>query len=121
MGSCSGTGVAACDGYRTGQDGARLRPRASEWPWRVKCVRIPLERQSPSATDFEGIARTQPMIKRILVGLGTSRSAESVVKHAIEIAKTNAAELLGVAVTDPTRLEWTGPRPIGVGVEALTT
>ena len=61
------------------------------------------------------------MIKRILVGLGTSRSAESVVKHAIEIAKTNAAELLGVAVTDPTRLEWTGPRPIGVGVEALTT
>ncbi|MEY3032219.1 MAG: hypothetical protein RLZZ622_694 [Planctomycetota bacterium] len=60
------------------------------------------------------------MIKRILVGLGTSRSAESVVSHAVELAKTNGAELLGLAVIDQTRLEWTGPRPIGVGVEALT-
>jgi len=71
-------------------------------------------------TDVEHLARTHPMIKRILVGLGTSRSAESVVKHAIEIAKANAAEVLGVAVIDQTRLEWTGPRPIGVGVETLT-
>ena len=61
------------------------------------------------------------MIKRILVGLGTSRHAESVVSHAIEIAKSQQAELLGVAVVDPSRLEWTGPRPIGVGVETLTT
>lgn len=60
------------------------------------------------------------MIKRILVGLGTSRSAESVVSHAVELAKANGAELLGLAVIDQTRLEWTGPRPIGVGVEALT-
>ena len=60
------------------------------------------------------------MIKRILVGLGTSRHAESVVSHAIEIAQSQQAELLGVAVVDPSRLEWTGPRPIGVGVETLT-
>ena len=60
------------------------------------------------------------MIKRILVGLGTSRHAESVVSHAIENAQSQQAELLGVAVVDPSRLEWTGPRPIGVGVETLT-
>ena len=59
-------------------------------------------------------------MKRILVGLGTSGHAESVVSHAIEIAQTQGAELLGVAVVDPSRLEWTGPRPIGVGVETLT-
>ena len=59
-------------------------------------------------------------MKRILVGLGTSRNAESVVSHAIEIAKMQGAELLGVAVVDPSRLEWTGPRPMGVGVETLT-
>ena len=59
-------------------------------------------------------------MKRILVGLGTSSHAESVVSHAIEIAQMQGAELLGVAVVDPSRLEWTGPRPIGVGVETLT-
>jgi len=60
-------------------------------------------------------------IKRILVGLGTSRTAESVTDHAIDIAKTRGAELTGLAVTDPVRLEWTGPRPMGVGVEERTT
>ncbi len=60
------------------------------------------------------------MIKRILVGVGTSQTAQSVAEHAVEIAKHFQAELLGVAVTDPLRLEWTGPRPIGMGVEAVT-
>ena len=59
-------------------------------------------------------------MKRILVGLGTSVHAESVVSHAIEIAQTQGAELLGIAVVDPSRLEWTGPRPIGVGVRNAT-
>ena len=59
-------------------------------------------------------------LKRILVGLGNSRTATSVTEHAIEIAKPRTAELVGVAVTDPIRLEWTGPRPIGVGVEEAT-
>lgn len=58
------------------------------------------------------------MIKRILVGLGTSRTAVSVAEHAIDIAKTHGAELAGVAVTDPVRLDWTGPKPMGIGVEA---
>ena len=40
-------------------------------------------------------------MKRILVGLGTSVHAESVVSHAIEIAQTQGAELLGIAVVDP--------------------
>ena len=62
---------------------------------------------------------TEP-IKRILVGLGNSRTARSVTDHAIEIAKSRAAELTGLAVTDPVRLEWTGPRPMGVGVEERT-
>ena len=61
------------------------------------------------------------MIKRVLVGLGTSRTAVSVTEHAVELATTFGAELLGLAVTDPLRLEWTGPRPIGVGVEAMTS
>ena len=59
-------------------------------------------------------------LKRILVGLGNSRTATSVTEHAIEIAKLRTAELVGVAVTDQIRLEWTGPRPMGVGVEEAT-
>ena len=59
-------------------------------------------------------------IKRILVGLGTSGTAASVTAHAIDIAKPRGAELVGLAVTDPVRLEWTGPRPMGVGVEEKT-
>jgi nucleotide-binding universal stress UspA family protein len=62
---------------------------------------------------------TEP-VKRILVGLGNSRTATSVTEHAIDIAKPRGAELVGLAVTDPVRLEWTGPRPIGVGVEEQT-
>ncbi len=61
------------------------------------------------------------MIKRILVGLGTSSTAESVTRHAIDIAKPHSAELVGLAVTDPLRLEWTGPRPMGVGVTAASS
>ena len=51
------------------------------------------------------------MIRRILVGLGTSATAESVIRHAIDIAKPHSAEFVGLAVTDSLRLEWTGPRP----------
>ncbi len=58
------------------------------------------------------------MIKKILVGLGNSRSAGSVSTYAIEIAKEHQAELRGLVVTDPLRLDWTGPRPMGVGVDA---
>lgn len=60
------------------------------------------------------------MIKRVLVGLGTSATAESVTRHALDIAHPNAAELVGLAVIDPLRLEWTGPRPMGVGVTAAS-
>ena len=59
-------------------------------------------------------------VKRILVGLGTSRTAASVTAHAIDIARSRGAELVGLSVTDPIRLDWTGPRPIGVGVEEQT-
>jgi len=68
--------------------------------------------------NFEGLII---MIKRILVGLGTSHSALSVSEHAIDLAQSFGAELLGTAITDPLRLEWTGPRPIGVGVETMTS
>lgn len=59
------------------------------------------------------------MIKRILVGLGTSRTAASVTAHALDIAHSHGAELLGLTVTDTARLDWTGPKPMGVGVEAM--
>lgn len=57
------------------------------------------------------------MIKRILVGLGTSLTAASVTEHALAIARPRAAELCGLAVIDAARLDWTGPRPMGVGVD----
>lgn len=60
------------------------------------------------------------MIKRILVGLGTTATAESVTLHAIDLAKRHSAELVGLAIIDPVRLEWTGPRPMGVGVTAIS-
>lgn len=59
------------------------------------------------------------MVKRILVGLGTSLTAGSVAQHAIEIARDSGAHLSGLAVTDPLRLDWTGPKPMGVGVEEV--
>ena len=61
------------------------------------------------------------MINRILVGLGTSGTARSVTEHAIDIALPRRAVVTGLAVTDVARLEWTGPRPMGVGVEAATS
>ena len=36
----------------------------------------------------------------------------------MDIAKASQAELVGLTVTDPLRLDWTGPKPMGVGVEA---
>lgn len=60
------------------------------------------------------------MIKRILVGLGTSGTADSTIRHAIDIATPHSAELVGLAITDPARLAWTGPRPMGVGVTAIS-
>ena len=60
------------------------------------------------------------MMKRILVGLGTSRTAASVTEHALAIAKPRAAELSGLAVIDAARLDWTGPRPMGVGVDVAS-
>ncbi len=60
------------------------------------------------------------MIKRILVGLGTTRTAATVTAHAIDLAAVHAAELVGLTVTDTARLEWTGPRPMGVGVEVAS-
>jgi len=43
------------------------------------------------------------MIKRILVGLGTSRTAATVTHYAIDIAKANRASLAGIAITDAAR------------------
>lgn len=60
------------------------------------------------------------MIKRILVGLGTTDTAATVTAHAIDIARQHSAELVGLTVTDTARLDWTGPRPMGVGVEVAS-
>lgn len=60
------------------------------------------------------------MIKRILVGIGSGGVAESVARHAVDIAAPRAAEVVGLSVIDERRLEWTGPRPMGVGVTAAS-
>jgi nucleotide-binding universal stress UspA family protein len=60
------------------------------------------------------------MIKRILMGLGTTQTAAAVTAHAIDLAVVHSAELVGLTVTDTARLEWTGPRPMGVGVEVAS-
>lgn len=55
------------------------------------------------------------MIKRILVGLGSLDYARSATAKAIELAKTNDAELTGVTLFDVNRLDKMGPIPIGAG------
>jgi nucleotide-binding universal stress UspA family protein len=44
------------------------------------------------------------VIKRILIGLGTTRTAGAVADHAIDLAKASDAELTGLTVTDTARL-----------------
>ena len=58
------------------------------------------------------------MIKRILVGLGDLVHARSATAKAIEIARSMEAELTGVTLFDPDRLDDSGPVPIGGGAYA---
>lgn len=55
------------------------------------------------------------MIKRILVGLGSLEYARSATAKALELAKSHGAELTGVTLFDPDRLDNIGPIPIGAG------
>jgi nucleotide-binding universal stress UspA family protein len=47
------------------------------------------------------------VIKRILIGLGTTRTAGAVADHAIDLANASDAELTGLTVTDTARLDST--------------
>lgn len=53
------------------------------------------------------------MIKRILVALSGTPCTPSAIAHGIELAKQHNAELTGVTVIDPNRLQDVGPIPIG--------
>ena len=53
------------------------------------------------------------MIKRILVALSGTPCTPSAIAHAVELAKTHHAELTGVTVIDPNRLQDVGPIPLG--------
>ena len=53
------------------------------------------------------------MIKRILVALSGTSCTASAIAHAVELATVHSAELTGVTVIDPDRLQDVGPVPIG--------
>ena len=53
------------------------------------------------------------MIKRILVALSGTSCTPSAIAHGVELAKAHNAELTGVTVIDPDRLQDVGPIPIG--------
>jgi nucleotide-binding universal stress UspA family protein len=53
------------------------------------------------------------MIKRILVALSGTPCTPSAISHGVELAKKHDAELTGVTVFDPERLQDVGPIPIG--------
>ncbi|MDP7005920.1 MAG: universal stress protein [Phycisphaerales bacterium] len=53
------------------------------------------------------------MIKRILVALSGTPCTPSAIKHGIELAKKHNAELTGVTIFDPDRLQDVGPVPLG--------
>ncbi|MDP6541769.1 MAG: universal stress protein [Phycisphaerales bacterium] len=53
------------------------------------------------------------MIKRILVALSGTPCTQSAITHGVELAKTHNAELTGVTIIDPDRLQDVGPIPIG--------
>ena len=58
------------------------------------------------------------MIKRILVALSGTPCTPSAIAHGVELAKAHNAELSGVTVIDPDRLQDVGPIPIGGGAAA---
>ncbi len=53
------------------------------------------------------------MIKRILVALSGTPCTPSAIAHGVELAKSHNAQLSGVTVIDPDRLQDVGPIPIG--------
>ncbi|MBX3424512.1 MAG: universal stress protein [Pirellulales bacterium] len=58
------------------------------------------------------------MIKRILVGLGELAHSRSAAAKGVELARAHGAELTGVTLFDPDRLDDSGPVPIGGGAYA---
>ncbi|MDP7009539.1 MAG: universal stress protein [Phycisphaerales bacterium] len=53
------------------------------------------------------------MIKRILVALSGTPCTPSAIAHGVELAKAHDAELTGVTVIDPNKLQDVGPIPLG--------
>lgn len=59
------------------------------------------------------------MIRRILVGLGDATYAASATQTALELAKSQGAELTGISVLDERRIASVGPVPLGAGSVAV--
>ena len=53
------------------------------------------------------------MIKRILVALSGTPCTASAIRHGVALAQKHQAELTGVTIIDPNRLQDVGPIPIG--------
>ncbi len=58
------------------------------------------------------------MIKRILVALSGTPCTPSAITHAVELSQVHQAELTGVTIFDPERLQDVGPVPLGGGAAA---
>ena len=57
-------------------------------------------------------------MKRILLGLGGTPSADAKIKHAIDLAKRHEAEITGVTIVDASEIAKVGSIPIGGGPAA---
>ncbi|NJL28889.1 MAG: universal stress protein [Thermoanaerobaculia bacterium] len=55
------------------------------------------------------------MIRRILAALSGTPYTHSVITHAVAIAQRHGAEITGVTVLDPKKIEDVGPVPMGAG------
>lgn len=58
------------------------------------------------------------MIRRILAALSGTPYTKSVITHAVAIAQRHGAEVTGVTVLDPAKIENVGPVPLGAGAFA---
>lgn len=56
---------------------------------------------------------SRPTVRRVVLGLASGPATEVAIDHAIAVAKTHGAELVGLAIIDTKMLRNVGPVPVG--------